>query len=132
MYYEANELRLQLKAPEESSYIRDYIRLTSGVEEALKISAEHDGPLDLLVTDVVMTGMNGPALAARLSPLRPEMQTLFMSGYSGDPTLALDQPSGRAAFLAKPFTPAELIAAVTALLVARAGSPAKRSPAAGA
>ena len=109
-----------------------HVLTAESAEDALKVSAEHDGPIDVLLTDVVMTGMNGPALAARLSPLRPEMQTLFMSGYSGDHALALDYPEGGAAFLAKPFTPAELIAAVTALLAARVGLRAKHSPAAGA
>jgi DNA-binding NtrC family response regulator len=99
-------------------------------ETALKLNEEHQGPLELLVTDVVMTGMDGPALAARLARLRPEMQTLFMSGYSGEHVLALDRLEGRAAFLAKPFTPTQLIAAVTALLVARVTSAAQQDPAA--
>jgi CheY-like chemotaxis protein len=109
-----------------------HVLTAESAEAALKLSAEHEGPIDLLVTDVVMTGMNGPALAARLSPLRPEMQTLFMSGYSGEHAHLLDQQQGSAAFLAKPFTPADLLAAVTALLAARANPSGRKNPAAGA
>jgi signal transduction histidine kinase/CheY-like chemotaxis protein len=107
-----------------------HVLTAESAEVALKISAQHQGPLELLVTDVVMPGMDGPALAARLARLRPEMQTLFMSGYSGEHGLALDHLEGGAAFLAKPFTPAQLIAAVTGLLVARVTSAAQQDPAA--
>ena len=101
-------------------------------DNALAYQIVGEGPIDLLVTDVVMTGMNGPALAARLAPQRPEMQTLFMSGYSGEHAHLLDQQQGSAAFLAKPFTPADLLAAVTALLAARANPSGRKNPAAGA
>ena len=100
-------------------------------EVALTLSLEHQGPIDLLVTDVVMTGMDGPALAAHLSPLRPQMQILFMSGYSGDHALELDRPGGGVAFLAKPFTSEQLLAAVAALLAAQGTFPTQRKPAAG-
>jgi len=109
-----------------------HVLTADSAEAALKLSEEHEGPIDLLVTDVVMTGMNGPALAARLSPQRPEMQTLFMSGYSGEHAQLLDHPQGGVAFLAKPFTPTDLLAAVAALLAARESSSAKKNPAAGA
>ena len=109
-----------------------HVLTAESAEAALKVSDEHAGPIDVLVTDVVMTGMDGPSLAARLSPLRPEMQTLFISGYSRDHAFPLDSPEGRTAFLAKPFTAEALIAAVTALLAARASSQMKQNPAAGA
>src|ERR1035437_8030742 len=46
------------------------------------ITAEHPGPIDLLLTDVVMPGGNGADLAARLSALRPTMKVLMMTGYA--------------------------------------------------
>jgi CheY-like chemotaxis protein len=50
-------------------------------ESAIKAVNEHDGPIHLLLTDVVMPGMPGPELAGRLQSLHPEMQIVYMSGY---------------------------------------------------
>jgi len=50
---------------------------------ALEVAQRHGGPIHLLLTDVVMPGMNGGILAANLAPLHPEMKVLFMSGYTG-------------------------------------------------
>jgi PAS domain S-box-containing protein len=49
---------------------------------AIKISQAHPGPISLLLTDVIMPGMNGRELANKLSPMRPEMRVLYMSGYT--------------------------------------------------
>ncbi len=49
---------------------------------AMKISQAHKGPIHLLLTDVIMPGMNGRELANQLSPTRPEMRVLYMSGYT--------------------------------------------------
>ncbi len=49
---------------------------------AIKISQAHPGPIHLLLTDVIMPGMNGRELANKLSPTRPEMRVLYMSGYT--------------------------------------------------
>ena len=55
-----------------------------GGAEALALAAGHSGPIHALLTDVVMPGMSGPALANRLKSMRPEMVVLFMSGYTDD------------------------------------------------
>src|SRR5262245_50986482 len=52
--------------------------------EALSLAASHQGPIDLLITDVVMPDLRGPELARRLVAERPDMLTLFMSGYMDD------------------------------------------------
>ncbi len=73
--------------------------------EAMRLSEQHQGPIHLLLTDVVMPGMNGFELASRLRSLRPEMKLLFISGYMGG---SADQSSVRpkdAFFLQKPFLP---------------------------
>ncbi len=49
---------------------------------AIKVSQAHQGPIHLLLTDVIMPGMNGRELANQLSPTRPEMRVLYMSGYT--------------------------------------------------
>jgi CheY-like chemotaxis protein len=72
--------------------------------EALELASQFEGRIDVLIADVVMPQMGGPALAARLLPLRPEMKVVYVSGYAdeaiGDPEVL----SAGAAFLQKPFT----------------------------
>lgn len=73
-------------------------------EKALELAADPNLTIDLLVSDVVMPKMTGPELALRLRGDRPELRTIFMSGYSpdhiADPRLS-DRPDE---FMAKPFT----------------------------
>ncbi|HUQ50131.1 MAG TPA: ATP-binding protein, partial [Terriglobales bacterium] len=84
-------------------------------ERALKISKEHAGVIHLMVTDLVMPGMNGRELAERLAEARKEMRVLYMSGYTDDPrTLALINEG--AEFLRKPFSAERLAARVSQLL----------------
>ena len=85
-------------------------------EVALALAAAHDGAVDLLVSDVVMPGMRGPDLAARLAEARPGIPVVLMSGYA-DHDLALG--AGTPAFLAKPFTPEALLETVARALAGR-------------
>jgi len=76
--------------------------------EALALLERHADPVHLVFTDVVMPGMNGRELAARLATLRPGIRVLYTSGYTEDAILrhgVLDDP-GR--FLGKPYTPSVL------------------------
>jgi CheY-like chemotaxis protein len=88
----------------------DYAVLQAGNgEEALRICRRHEGPLHLLLTDVVLPGgMSGPDIAARLSGLHPEVKVLYMSGYTDDAILQHGVLDPGVAFLAKPFTPTAL------------------------
>jgi len=63
-------------------------------EEALAAASAHKGAIDLLLTDVVMPGMQGPALAEVLGALRPAMRVVFMSGASGMEDVDLVKPFG--------------------------------------
>jgi CheY-like chemotaxis protein len=85
--------------------------------EACELFTQHSGDISLLLTDVVMPEMNGPALAQRLVALRPELRVLFVSGYTEEMPV-LDTPGTKTKFLAKPFTSATLLAAVSELLEA--------------
>jgi PAS domain S-box-containing protein len=83
---------------------------------ALALSAEHAGPIDLLLTDVIMPRVLGPELATRLEALRPGLRVLFTSGYTaGGAGMTSSMPSD-ARFIDKPFNPTDLIAAVRAAL----------------
>jgi two-component system, cell cycle sensor histidine kinase and response regulator CckA len=83
-----------------------------GGTEALNLLAEQDGPPDLLLTDVVMPGINGPQLAQQIRRQLPHLPVLFMTGYS-DEVLGRDGAvEGAPALLKKPFTPEALLRAV--------------------
>jgi signal transduction histidine kinase/CheY-like chemotaxis protein len=71
--------------------------------EALRLCAEHAGPLHLVLTDVVMPEMGGPELVRRLTASRPDLKVLFMTGYTTDSTLRGLSPHA-APVLHKPFT----------------------------
>jgi hypothetical protein len=87
-----------------------YAVLAAATEaEAATLCSEHPGPIHLLLTDVVMPGKNGVALAAELRAQRPEMKVLYMSGYTDNSIGAHGQLDPRAAFVQKPFT-ADLLA----------------------
>src|SRR5437667_726691 len=71
---------------------------------ALDIARRHRGPIDLLLTDVVMPDMNGPKLAEMLRVARPELRVLFMSGYPDDAITNQGMLEHGVAYLAKPLT----------------------------
>ena len=72
--------------------------------EAMRISEQYDGPIHLLLTDVVMPGMSGCELVKTLAPLRPEMKVLYMSGYTDDAIIGHGNLGRGSSFLQKPFT----------------------------
>mgnify|MGYP003444421028 FL=1 len=94
--------------------------------EALRTSRACEGPIELLLTDVVMPEVSGIELAKQLMLERPDMQLMLMSGHLGDePNLsALPSPAPR--LLHKPFTAAELLAAVEEVLRSAEANAASR------
>ena len=76
--------------------------------EALKLAANFDGTIHLLVTDVIMPNMNGHELAAKLSTVRPDMKILYVSGYSDNDIGDHGVLDPRFELLQKPFTPQTL------------------------
>jgi PAS domain S-box-containing protein len=87
---------------------------------ALAICDRHEGCIDLLVTDLVMPGMNGIELAQRVSDSRPGISILFMSGYSEETKEHLGDLDERRAFLQKPITPTKLSRKVREIFSERA------------
>jgi CheY-like chemotaxis protein len=88
----------------------------SDTQEALHFCTHYPGSIDLLVTDVVMPRMNGPALADRLLSLRADMRVLFISGHPGDAVARHGVVHPGVAFLQKPFTPEGLARKVREVL----------------
>jgi PAS domain S-box-containing protein len=91
-------------------------------EEALRLAGAHPGPIDLLITDVIMPGMNGPALAGLLAEARPQLKCLFMSGYTADVITHRGTLDTTVQFLSKPFSRDELVRKVRQMLDGEQGS----------
>jgi CheY-like chemotaxis protein len=109
---EENVRKLVRKILQENGY---WVLEAANGEEALFVAQEYGTePINLMVTDVVMPGMNGFELAKRLAPLHPETKVLCMSGNSSlihHSPLSLGKP-----FLSKPFTPDVLLNKVCEVL----------------
>ncbi len=92
------------------------VLVAPAADVALEAAARHEGSIDLLITDVVMPGMSGRALAERLKLRRPDVRCLFISGYTADVIATRGVLDARVDFLAKPFTRDELAHKVRQIL----------------
>ena len=92
---------------------------SAGGEEARLSAEKHKGPIHLLLTDVVMPGMGGRELSDALAPLRPDMRTLYMSGYTDDTVVRHGVLEKGMAFLQKPYTAESLLLKVREALDTR-------------
>jgi CheY-like chemotaxis protein len=86
----------------------------SGAAALSRISTDHQS-IELVLTDVVMKGMNGPELVLRLMDSHPEIKVVYMSGYTGE-LVAHQGVDGSIRLLEKPFTRAALLTTVDAAL----------------
>ena len=100
---------------EDQDGIRDIVReslrrngykvlIANDGDEALQMAATYPDPIHLLITDLVMPNIGGRELAQRLTPQRPAMKVLFMSGYSEQSALEIQTTSQSATVLQKPFS----------------------------
>jgi CheY-like chemotaxis protein len=85
-------------------------------KRALTILDNYRQTVHLLLSDIIMPGMNGGELGSRVTELRPGIKVLFMSGYSDEPLPVSGVTNLAAAFLEKPFTPDGLSQKVRAVL----------------
>jgi two-component system cell cycle sensor histidine kinase/response regulator CckA len=85
-------------------------------KEALRLATEHHGKIDLLITDMVMPGMRGPELAARLQQQRNDLRVLYMSGYSENSAAERELADKHVRLLTKPFSRSALLRATRELL----------------
>ena len=93
-----------------------------GPREALDIAERHPSGIDLLLTDVIMPGMNGRQVADQVLARRPSIRVLFMSGYTDDVILHHGVLAPGVAFIQKPLTPEALTRKVREVLNAPASS----------
>jgi two-component system, cell cycle sensor histidine kinase and response regulator CckA len=91
------------------------LEASQGVE-ALLVSDQHQGPIQLLLTDLVMHGLSGRELAEQMLVFHPDLKVLYMSGYTDDFVVHQDVQEAQAAFLQKPFTPDSLACKVREVL----------------
>jgi two-component system, cell cycle sensor histidine kinase and response regulator CckA len=105
-----------------------YAVMSAGTaEEALQLARSHPGPVQLLLTDVILRGRtDGIDLAAQLTKERPEIKVLFMSGYSDALTSSGRRFDPHLVLLEKPFSPASLCAKVSEVLSTGAPTLARR------
>lgn len=85
-------------------------------DDALTVVNAYQGPLDLLLTDVMMPGLSGAEVCDRVREGRPGLPTLFISGFYPEAVFPDQRLPEGSAFLAKPFMPEELVDAVDELL----------------
>jgi CheY-like chemotaxis protein len=85
-------------------------------DRALRAVQDRQARVDLLLTDVVMPGMNGQDLAAQLRALDPSLRVLFMSGYSSDVAGEQGVLSADVSLITKPFSPLTLVSRVREVL----------------
>jgi DNA-binding response OmpR family regulator len=99
-----------------------YTVLAAGTPEgAIRMAAEYAEPIHLLITDVIMPGMNGRDLATALQTGRPQLKCLFMSGYSADVIAHRGVLEAGRQFIQKPFLQAEMLTRVRAVLAGGSG-----------
>ena len=94
-------------------------------EEALGLAAKHQGPIALLVTDVVMPHMGGFTVGERLAESHPETRVLFLSGYT-DQSVTVGLKEAGQAFLLRPFTHDRLLQAIREQLNTEVSSDRRR------
>ncbi|MCH8062956.1 MAG: GAF domain-containing protein, partial [Chloroflexi bacterium] len=92
------------------------IEASNGLEALDVVSQHQGGPIDLLLTDMVMPAMGGRILAERLKEIHPEMKVLFTSGYTEDEAFKDEVFNERTNFMGKPFNPSTLTRKVREVL----------------
>jgi PAS domain S-box-containing protein len=99
-----------------------YVLEATGGLEALEIVADASTPIDVLLTDLVMPGLDGRQLIARCAALRPSLPAVCMTGFAGDEDSPLAQGPNLVMVLSKPFSSETLVQAVGAAAAARGPS----------
>jgi PAS domain S-box-containing protein len=111
-----DERSIRITAREFLKYLGYTVLAAETPDEALPLVSAHSGRLDLLITDVILPGMNGPALAGLLAERCPHLKCLFISGYAADVTTHRGTLGADVPFLPKPFSRGDLARKVREVL----------------
>ncbi len=98
--------------------------------EAMRLAAEHKGEIDLLISDMVMPGMTGQELARRVRESRPDLQVIFMSGYSEYAAAGATNMDLSQRLLSKPFSRPVILRAIRDVLSGTTSGAGESSPSA--
>jgi PAS domain S-box-containing protein len=93
-----------------------HVLIAANGVEALQVAERYDGPIHLLVTDVIMPQMSGPELAKCLTKVRSNMSVLYMSGYTDDKVRNISESGDGTTLLQKPFYIEELVRRIQEML----------------
>jgi PAS domain S-box-containing protein len=102
-----------------SRVLQDYgfgVMEASGGHQALGVIERSDGSIDLLITDVILPGMDGAELARRATELQPQLGVLFISGYTDEEIVRRGLLDAGRPFLQKPFTPEALVTQIAEVM----------------
>jgi DNA-binding response OmpR family regulator len=94
----------------------------SGGHQALGVIERSEGAIDLLITDVILPGMDGAELARRATELQPQLSVLFISGYTDEEIVRRGLLEVGRPFLQKPFTPEALVNQIAEVMRQRSPS----------
>ncbi len=97
-------------------------------EAALSVAGHHAGPIHLVLSDVIMPHLSGPAMAERLKAARQDTKVVFMSGYTTEVMGEYGMVRSGAPFIAKPFNPEALARKLREVLDYRSPFSRRRAP----
>jgi CheY-like chemotaxis protein len=103
---EASVRQMAVRVLERAGYT---VKATAGGDEALAMLSRESSPVDVLLTDVVMPGMDGRELSERVRKVRPEIKVIYTSGYTDDAVMRHGIQASEVTFLQKPYVPRELL-----------------------
>ena len=83
--------------------------------DGIQRAQQHAGPIDLVITDVLLPGISGSDVVRELLKSRPDLHVIYLSGYLGNEHELPAGQTGKMRFLSKPFTPRQLLEAVAAV-----------------
>jgi len=110
---ETSVLRVTKRILEQAGY---RVLSASNLIQAIAVARSTPGPIELLLTDLVLPDGGGRDVAERIAELRPEIRVLYVSGYTDDPALRHGISASEVEFLAKPFAPEQLVERIREVL----------------